>query len=86
MSMSTINFPSSTHSTYNEPLTLSQLARRAQMAQQALDDAVEIAVKRGETFTSIAMSLECTEAAVRSKAKRKGWYSPGSRLLPNLKH
>ena len=60
--------------------SLGELVRERDRAQEALDNALEKAVKSGASFTelSLAMGLR-SEGAVRLKAKRRGWYEAGSR-------
>lgn len=67
-----------------QDFTIGELARRVEAAEKELNTALEKSVKSGRKFTDLAMVLGCTEGAIRLKAKRLGWYEPGSRRrLPN---
>jgi len=58
------------------PTELGHLAQLSEYYSKRLDDQMKEAIEKGVTFSSIARQINRTEAAVRLKAKRKGWKQP----------
>lgn len=47
--------------------------------RDALDDSFQRAINAGVAFTDIGRALGKSEAAIRQKAIRHGWYTSGQR-------
>lgn len=58
------------------PINLKTAAMMAEHYANVLDTSVKNSIEKGESFASIARQIGRTEAAVRLKAKRKGWKHP----------
>jgi hypothetical protein len=62
-----------------DPAAMTKLAEDAQYAKDTLDAAMKEAIESDTSFTKIARAIGKTEAAVRMKAVRLGWYKSGTR-------
>lgn len=58
---------------------VAQAYERAEEAKEYLDLEIQDAILNGMAFTDLGRATNSSEAAVRQRAVRKGWYEAGTR-------